>query len=169
MILTKNEELAIQVRLFRNFGQRDRYYHDFIGINSRLDEIQAAILRVKLNYLNDRNNRRKEKIILYNELLEDSDGIPPIEKEYCKHIYHLHVILSKNREKLQIYLKKNQIQTYIHYFIPVHLSKAYIKYKNTYNLPITLKVCNDVLSLPMHPWITEKEIMKVTKLIKKNI
>lgn len=148
--------------------KKKRYYHDFIGINSRLDEMQAAILRVKLNYLDIWNENRKEKAHLYNQLLQKSNVITPMEKEYSNHIYHLYVIRSKKRDKLKEFLDKNRIQTYIHYPIPVHLSKAYLKLKISCKLPITEKICQEILSLPMHPFISEEEIIKITDLIKTN-
>ncbi len=165
MIVTNNEELALKFKLYRNYGQRKRYYHNFIGINSRLDEIQAAILRVKLKYLDNWNNKRRKNANLYDELLEESNVITPIEKEYAKHIYHLYVIRSKNRDKLKDYLDKHEIQTYIHYPIPVHQSKAYLEYKKIYKLPVTERICNEILSLPMHPWLTKEEIESISELI----
>ena len=107
MILTNDEEFAENLKLYRNYGQKQRYYHDFVGINSRMDEIQAAILRVKLKYLDEWNNERRKNANLYNEFLENSDVVIPKEKEYAKHVYHLYVIRSKYRDKLQVYLKKN--------------------------------------------------------------
>lgn len=167
MLITDNEELAIKLKQFRNYGQRKRYYHDFIGINSRLDELQAAILRVKLKYLDNWNKKRREHAQKYNQLLEKTDIITPIEKEYSKHIYHLYVIRSKKRDYLKESFDKNEIQNYIHYPIPVHLSKAYSNYTKTNRLPITEKICNEILSLPMHPWISEEELIKISDVIKK--
>jgi len=167
MLITDNEELAIKLKQFRNNGQRKRYYHDFIGINSRLDELQAAILRVKLKYLDNWNKKRREHAQKYNQLLEKTDIITPIEKKYSKHIYHLYVIRSKKRDYLKESFDKNEIQNYIHYPIPVHLSKAYSNYTKTNRLPITEKICNEILSLPMHPWISEEELIKISDVIKK--
>lgn len=166
MLLTDSGDLALNLRQYRNYGQKKRYYHDFIGINSRLDEIQAAVLRVKLKYLDQWNEKRRKSANLYNQLLEDTDIVTPVEKEYSKHIYHLYVIRSKKREELIEHLNKNEIQTYIHYPIPVHLSKAYSKYKGKYKLPITETICNEILSLPMHPFISEEEIIEITDIIK---
>ena len=165
MLLTNDAELNERLRLYRNYGQRERYYHDFIGINSRMDEIQAAILRVKLNYLDDWNNKRRKSALLYNELLANSEVIIPIEKSYARHIYHLYVIRSRNRDELQNYLKNNSVQTYIHYPIPVHKQQAYSEYNNQYSLPITEKITKEIVSLPMHPFLTEEEIHEVSNLI----
>ncbi len=166
MLLTNNEEIALKLKQYRNYGQKKRYFHDFIGINSRLDELQATILRVKLKYLDIWNNYRREKAYLYNQLLEKSNVIIPLEKEYSKHIYHLYVIRSKNRDDLKEFLNDNEIQTYIHFPIPVHLSKAYSKFDIQCKLPSTEKICKELLSLPMHPFISKEEIMKITDLVK---
>lgn len=169
LISTNNRDLSELLKLYRNYGQRKRYYHDFIGINSRMDEIQAAILRVKLKYLDNWNDRRRKHAKLYNELLDGVNVITPIEKEYAKHIYHLYVIRSDCRDKLKEIFDKNNIQTYIHYPIPVHMQMAYANYRNIYNLPSTEKICKEILSLPMHPWLTEEEIQSISELIKKSI
>ena len=166
MLLTNNEEIALKLKQYRNYGQKKRYFHDFIGINSRLDELQATILRVKLKHLDIWNNYRREKAYLYNQLLEKSNVIIPLEKEYSKHIYHLYVIRSKNRDDLKEFLNDNEVQTYIHFPIPVHLSKAYSKFDIQCKLPTTEKICKDILSLPMHPFIAKEEIMKITDLVK---
>lgn len=162
MILTNNSELATKLKLYRNYGQRERYHHDFVGINSRMDEIQAAILRTKLKYLDAWNERRRKWAKLYNELLENANIIIPVEKNYAKHVYHLYVIRYKFRDQLQEYLTKNSIQTYIHYPIPVHKQKAYLNLGIDIDLPITQRCCNEILSLPMHPWLTEEEIKNVS-------
>ncbi len=169
IITTSNEELFRKLNMARNYGQVKKYYHDFVGINSRLDEIQAAVLRVKLKYLNDWNERRRKNAKLYNEFLEIANIITPIEKEYAKHVYHLYVIQAKNRGKLKEQLKKNGIQTQIHYPIPVHKQKAYSKYRNMFKLPNTEKICHKILSLPMHPWLIEEEIDTITHKIKNNL
>ncbi|MFX1383355.1 MAG: DegT/DnrJ/EryC1/StrS family aminotransferase [Promethearchaeota archaeon] len=167
LISTNDKKLASLLKLYRNYGQRKRYYHDFVGINSRMDELQAGILRVKLKYLDNWNDRRRKSAKLYNELLIGAEVNTPLEKEYSKHIYHLYVIKSKRRDKLKNFLDKNKVQTYIHYPIPVHMQAAYADYRDIYKLPFTEKICNEILSLPMHPWLTEEEIHSVTELIKK--
>ncbi len=165
LIATNNEELATKLIMLRIYGQSKKYYHDFVGINSRLDEIQAAVLRVKLKYLDDWNERRREIAKIYNDLINNDKIIKPIEKKYAKHVYHLYVIRSKYRQKLQNHLEKNNIQTLIHYPIPIHLQKAYLKTKYLFNLPITEKICNEILSIPMHPWLNDEEIRIITKSI----
>ena len=152
----------------RNYGQSKKYFHDFIGMNSRLDEIQAAILRVKLKYLDVWNQKRKSIANRYNQFLSESSIITPIEKEYAKHVFHLYVIRHEKRDYLKNVLIKNKVQTGIHYPIPIHLSKAYSEYNGQYKLPITERISNEILSLPMHPWITEEETIKIADILKRN-
>lgn len=166
MIVTNDEELSKKLSMLRNYGQSKKYYHDFIGVNSRLDEIQAAILRVKLKHLDEWNEKRKSIAKLYNELLKDSNVILPIEKNYAKHVYHLYVIRSKNRDKLQQYLLEKGIQTQIHYPVPVHRQKAYLNLGYNVNLPVTEKISNEILSLPMYPWMKEEEVVNIAEVIK---
>ncbi|MCW4047197.1 MAG: DegT/DnrJ/EryC1/StrS family aminotransferase [Candidatus Bathyarchaeota archaeon] len=163
MIVTNDEQLATKLRQMRNYGQSKKYYHDFVGVNSRLDEIQAAILRTKLRYLDDWNKRRRKLASLYNDLLKNTETITPIEKDYAKHVYHLYVIRHKHRNKLQQYLLSRGIQTLIHYPVPVHMQRAY---KTIDKLPVTEKICNEILSLPLHPWLSENEVEVVSECIK---
>ena len=169
IVVTNNEELAEKLRMFRNYGQPQKYYHDFVGVNSRLDEIQAAVLRVKLKYLDGWNERRIKVARLYNKLLEDSEIVTPNEKEYAKHVYHLYVIRYKNREMLQQHLQKNGIPTQIHYPIPVHKQKAYLNLGFNVHLPATEKICTEILSLPMHPLLHEDEILIIVEGVKNAI
>jgi dTDP-4-amino-4,6-dideoxygalactose transaminase len=163
MVVTNDKEVAENLRKSRNYGQSKRYYHDFIGVNSRLDEIQAAILRVKLQYLDGWNDKRRKIAKLYDKILENTEVTVPIEREYVKHAYHLYVIRHKKRDKLQQYLLKNGIQTLVHYPIPVHLQKAY---PNSNGLPMTERVCKEVLSLPIYPFLKEEEIEATSRYIR---
>jgi dTDP-4-amino-4,6-dideoxygalactose transaminase len=167
MITTDNEVLAKNLKLSRNYGQVEKYHHDFVGINSRLDEIQAAILRVKLKYLDEWNERRRKIAGLYNKALKDIGLLLPIEKEYAKHIYHQYVIWTNKREALQRYLFKNSIQTQIHYPIPVHKQNAYINSSVIPELNNTIRKCNGIISLPMHPWLKSDEIETILEHIRK--
>lgn len=166
MVVTNNQALATRLRMLRNCGQSQKYYHDFVGVNSRLDEIQAAVLRVKLHHLDEWNERRRKIARLYDELLKDSGIALPLEKEYAKHVYHLYVIRHKNREKLQKRLLESGIQTQIHYPIPVHKQKAYSNLGPTH-LPVTERICNETLSLPLHPWLNTDEVSTIAEVIKK--
>jgi dTDP-4-amino-4,6-dideoxygalactose transaminase len=162
MATTNNEELADKLRKMRNYGQSARYYHDFVGVNSRLDELQAAILRVKLRYLDDWNEKRRKNAGLYTELLSDCEIVTPLEKENVKHVYHLYVIAHSERDNLQQHLLRKGVQTFIHYPIPLHMQKAY---RTNVKLPITEKLCGEILSLPMHPWIEKDEIVAISEYI----
>jgi len=167
MIVTNDEELADKLRMLRNYGSRTKYHHEFLGVNSRLDEIQAAILRVKLKHLDGWNKRRREIAKLYNQLLKNSQKIVlPIEKEFGKHVYHLYVIRLKNRDSLCKYLFKNGIQTLIHYPIPVHLQKSYQILGYSFEaLPVTEKCAKEILSLPIYPNLKDTEIEYIAEKI----
>jgi len=166
MIVTNNEELANKLKMMRNYGSSKKYYHEFVGINSRLDEIQAAVLRVKLKYLDKWNERRRNIVKVYNKPLQDSEIIIPIEKKYAKHVYYLYVIRCKERDKLQKYLLDNGIQTMIHYPVPIHKQKAYLNLGFNVQLPITEKICDEILSLPIFSELENEEIEQVVNYIK---
>lgn len=157
-VTTNDKALYERLQMLRNYGQKERYYHAIEGINSRLDEIQAAVLRIKLKYLDEWNNKRKKIAGFYNGLLKNVCAIP-LERKESNHIFHLYVIKTKNRQKLQAYLKEKGIDTLIHYPIPVHLQKAYVqlKYANG-DFPVTEQCAQEILSLPMHPHLNEKNI-----------
>lgn len=165
MIVTNNEEIAEKLKMMRNYGQSKKYYHDFVGINSRLDEIQAAILRVKLTYLDEWNEMRRQIAKRYNNCLKNSKIVVPIEANYARHVYHLYVIRYKNRDKLRQYLLSNGVQTQIHYPIPVHRQKAYLDLGYKDYLPITETICDEIISLPLYPEIENYEITRVGRLI----
>jgi len=165
IIVTNDEELAEKLRMARNYGQPKKYYHNFVGVNSRLDEIQAAILRVKLKYLDKWNERRRKTAKLYNKFFEDSDVVMPAEKEYANHVYHLYVIRHKDRDKLQQHLLKKGIQTQIHYPIPVHRQKAYSDSGGDAQLPVTEKICGEILSLPIYPSLKDKELEYIANTV----
>jgi len=166
MIATNSEELAKKLSMLRNYGQSQKYYYDFMGVNSRLDEIQAAVLRVKLRHLDEWNEKRRNIAKLYNELLKDSNIVLPVEKDYAKHVYHLYVIRSKYRDRLQQSLFQNGIQTQIHYPLPVHKQKSYLDLGFRAHLPVTEKICDEILSLPMHPWVNQEEVEFISRKIK---
>lgn len=171
VIVTNDEELAEKLKMIRNYGQKEKYFHEFVGFNSRLDELQAAILRIKLKYLEKWIDQRRKNTEVYNEELEKIEEIlTPIELPNRKHVYHLYVIrVSGNkRNELKEFLAKNNIYTGIHYPIPIHLTKAYrhLNYKKRF-FPITEKLSQEILSLPMFPELEEEEIIYVCDTIKK--
>ena len=162
--VTDNEEIEERLRLLRNYGQSKKNYHDFVGYNSRLDEIQAAVLRVKLKYIDQWNEKRRKTAKLYNELL--AEVVKPVEKDYAKHVYHLYVIRHKKRDNIQQYLLNNEIQSQIHYPCPVHNQKAYSNRGYSLKLPLTEKITDEILSLPMNPWLEEIDVEKICNCIK---
>ncbi len=166
IVVTNNMKLTKRLRKLRNYGQDKKYYHDISGVNSRLDEIQAAILRVKLRHLAVWNQRRRSIAELYKRLLEGMGLILPIERDYAKHAYHLYVIRDKRRDVLQAHLKKNGINTLIHYPVPVHMQRPYQHLKKRAPLSVTEQISREILSLPMHPWLSGEEIKKIAIQVK---
>jgi dTDP-4-amino-4,6-dideoxygalactose transaminase len=162
MLVTDNEETADQLRKMRNYGQSQKNHHDFVGVNSRLDEIQAAVLRTKLRYLDSWNKKRRAIAQLYTEMLRGSEVITPVEKDFAKHVFHLYVVRHKERDHIQRNLKRCQIESMVHYPIPVHKQKAYMT--RDY-LPVTEKICNEILSLPMNPFLEESDIVEISRCI----
>lgn len=168
IVVTNEAEIFSNLMLLRNYGSRKKYEHDIKGFNSRLDTLQAAILRIKFKYIEKWNTLRKEAAELYNKMLSGSCCELPPQDKSSRHVYHLYVIRSKQRDKLREYLKENGVDTGIHYPIPVHLCGAFLDlgYKKG-DFPVTEKYANEILSLPMFPGITEKEISFVSELINK--
>jgi len=162
ILTTDDEAIANKLKKMRNYGQSTRYFYDFTGVNSRLDEMQAAVLRAKLPFLDSWNARRRRVAQLYGEFLENSSIVNPVEKEYAYHVYHLYVVRSKERDRLQEYLSTRGIQTLIHYPVPVHAQKAY---STNDNLPVTEKTCQEIISLPINPWISDLDIERICQAI----
>lgn len=167
-VTTKENNLAKRLRLLRNYGSTEKYHHLIKGTNSRLDEMQAAILRVKLHYLNEWNRRRRENAAYYVKLFKNLEGIVlPKETTDGYHVYHQYVIRVKNRDRLQEYLGSQGIISLIHYPIPIHLQPAYreLGYKIG-DLPNTETVAREVLSIPMFPLLEKSEMEYVVSCIK---
>jgi dTDP-4-amino-4,6-dideoxygalactose transaminase len=174
-VTTNDDELASVIRALANYGSNKKYQNDFQGLNSRLDEIQAAILRTKLSRLNADNLRRNEIAQYYIENISNHEITLPVSKDYFKletlnlklsHVWHLFVIRHPNREQLQKYLTDNDIQTLIHYPIPPHKQGCYKEW-NDISLPITKQIHREVLSLPMSPVMTIQEAKQVVGLLNK--
>jgi dTDP-4-amino-4,6-dideoxygalactose transaminase len=162
-ITTNNEELANRIKTLRNYGSAVKYYNEEIGYNNRLDELQAAFLRVKLNYLQEWTNQRKEIAQWYNEALQHrNDLVLPYVDESADHVYHLYVVRTSNREKLQQDLTEKGIQTMIHYPVPPHLQKAYkhLGYKEG-DFPIAEEIARTCLSLPVWPGMKHGNVAHV--------
>ena len=161
MLTTNDEALADKIRVIINHGSRKRYYHEILGVNSRLDSLQAAILNVKLKYIEDYHYARITAANKYNKLLSNYVNIPFV-LPYVKHIFHQYSIRVKNRDKLVEFLKENNIPAMIYYPVPLHLQEAY---KNNYYLgdyPVTENISKDIMSLPMHTELNDEQIAYIT-------
>lgn len=165
-VSTNDEEKYKKLKMLRNYGQSKRYYHDTLGINSRLDEIQCAILSAQLPYVHEWNDKRSAIAAKYTEGLKDL-VVTPVEVAGFKHVYHLYVIQTAYRDELQAYLLERGVQCLIHYPIPAHLQQAYqfLGYKPG-SLPTTEHIVNRILSLPMFPEMTDDQVEQVIDGIK---
>ena len=163
-VTTNNDELAKAVRSLANYGSGQKYVFEYQGLNSRLDEIQAAILDVKLKYLDADNEKRREVAKYYIENIKHPDIILPPSPLKGQHVWHLFVIRTARRNELQKYLTENGIQTLIHYPVPPHNQKCYTDWNNL-SFPITEKIHNEVLSLPMSPVMENEEVEYIVKKI----
>lgn len=165
-ITTNDDELAQTIRAIANYGSHKKYQNIYQGVNSRLDEIQAAILCVKLKFLDeDTIKRRKVARAYLDNITNPMIYLPKWEKE-SEHVWHLFVVRSVYRDELQIYLKQNDIQTLVHYPIPPHQQQAYFEWIGQ-NHPITEQIHNEVLSLPMSPVMNEENVQTVINVVNK--
>lgn len=162
MIVTNDEALAAQARMLRFHGCQTKYYHDEIGYNSRLDELQAAILRVKFRYIDHWNQARAEKAAIYQQLLaplaEAGKVTLPSANEECRHVFHLYVLRTEKREKLMAALQEKGIASAVYYPLPLHLQKAlaYLGYKAG-DFPIAEEACRQALAIPCYPELEQEQ------------
>ncbi|MFQ3575274.1 MAG: DegT/DnrJ/EryC1/StrS family aminotransferase [Cytophagales bacterium] len=164
-ITTNEDELAEVLFAYRNYGSHQKYHNKYLGLNSRLDELQAAVLNVKLKHLDKENQLRNEVATKYLNQINNPIISLPQTADYGTHVWHLFVIRCEKRELLQNYLNENGIQTVIHYPIPPHQQKAYLGTLDNLSLPITEKIHQTVLSLPMSPVMEDNEIDYVIKTV----
>lgn len=167
-ITTGDAELATMLRGLRNYGSHEKYLNIYQGVNSRLDEIQAAMLSVKLKYLEAQTQRRREIAEIYAAHISHDDIILPVDRgddviNMHSHVWHLFVVRSQNRDGLQKHLAESGVQTLIHYPIPPHKQGAYAEW-NKRSYPITERIHDEVLSLPMSPLMTDAEAHQVAEL-----
>ena len=165
-ITTNNEVLADRVRAIANYGSDQKYHHIYQGTNSRLDEIQAAILSIKLKYLDEWNKYRKKVAIRYLNEIHNEKIILPKIMTGADPVWHIFAIRTENRDELRVYLNENGIETNIHYPIPIHMQKAYENLEiEEGTLPIAEKVAKQELSLPMYYGITDEQVDYVISMI----
>jgi dTDP-3-amino-3,4,6-trideoxy-alpha-D-glucose transaminase len=167
-VVTDDDELANRVRLLREYGWEQRYISKIAGLNSRLDELQAAILRVKLRHLDEDNNRRIRLAQLYTRELDDHPSLTlPQTSGGATHVYHQYVIRAKERDSLRDYLRNQGTGTLIHYPVPVHQQTAYAgRLTNHTSLPETEAAAREILSLPLFPELREEELQTVVEQIR---
>ncbi len=167
-VLTNDRELFDRMWLIHDHGSKEKYNHEVIGHNYRLEGIQAAVLNVKMRYIQTWTEKRRANARLYSELFEDVVEVEtPEEIEGAKHVYHLYVIRTKKRDKLRHFLKEKEIETGLHYPVPLHLQKAfkYLGHRDG-DFPVAEKYAKEILSLPMYPELTADQIRDVTDSIK---
>lgn len=163
-VTTNDDELAFKIRSIANYGSDRKYHHIFKGINSRLDEIQAAILDVKLRYLDNDNQKRREIAKYYRENIKNPNIILPKAYDEKSHVWHIFAIRCNKRDELQKYLQKNEIQTNIHYPTPPHKQGAYREWENQ-KYPLSEEIHRTELSLPISPVLTCSEVEKIVEVI----
>lgn len=165
-VATNDDELANVIRALGNYGSTQKYVNEYKGLNSRLDEIQAAVLRIKLKYLDKENTRRREIAEFYISNIKNSKiMLPTLPIHSQEHVWHLFVIRTQCREKLQSYLHANGVQTLIHYPIPIHQQKAYKNEFQGLNFPVSEDISKTCLSLPIYSCLEWDEIRHVVKII----
>lgn len=164
-VTTDNEQLAERIRMLRNYGQKDRYYHELAGINSRLDELQAAVLLIKLQQLDTYNEKRNQLAALYTQLLSEIPELTlPQQRAYSYHVYHQYVVRAKQRDALLKYLQESDVPALIHYPVPIHKQPCFPEWHSV-KLPKTEDSSREILSLPIHQFYTESDIKYVAKKV----
>ena len=163
-ITTNDEELYKKIKAIANYGSDRKYHHIYKGVNSRLDEIQAAVLDVKLKYLDSDNARRREISKYYRENIKNPKIILPQVYDEISHVWHIFAVRTENRDEFQKYLDSKGIQTLIHYPTPPHKQGAYKEWENK-SYPISEEIHRTILSLPISPVLTDEEVQKVVEVI----
>ncbi|MEN6317404.1 MAG: DegT/DnrJ/EryC1/StrS family aminotransferase [Syntrophaceae bacterium] len=166
IIITRDDNMANHIRLLRNHGSSARYHHTIFGYNSRLDEIQAAIIRVKMQKIDEFNHKRRMNADLYRTYITRDDIILPVEMDECKHVYHQFTIRLKNRDRVMNTLTENNISSAIYYPVPLHMQEAYTR-RNIHgeHLANSEMFASEVLALPMFPELEKDEIQSICNVI----
>ena len=167
LIISNNSEYSEKISMLRNHGSNRRYYHDIVGFNSRLDEIQAAILRVKLQHIDRFNNLRKNVATQYNSQIKNSSVTLPSISNYCDHVFHQYTILNNNRDELQSYLHENGVSSAIYYPIPIHKQNVYKSSQMNTTLRNAEEIATKCLSLPIYPELGVDDVNYIANLINK--
>lgn len=165
-ITTSDDELFEKVKALANYGSDRKYHHIYKGVNSRLDEIQAAVLNVKLKYLDKDNQKRREIASYYRNNIKNSKIILPKTYDEKSHVWHVFAVRTEERDKFQNYLKENDIQTIIHYPTPPHKQGAYKEWNNM-SFPVTEEIHRTIISIPISPVLTDEEVEYVVEVINK--
>ncbi|MDR0677961.1 MAG: DegT/DnrJ/EryC1/StrS family aminotransferase [Holosporaceae bacterium] len=165
-ITTNDDELAEKIKALHNYGSHVKYQNLYRGLNSRLDEIQAAILKIKLAFLDVDNQRRRKIAQYYCENIKNEKIILPQYYDKKSHVWHVFVVRVRERERFRNYLTRNEVETVIHYPVPPHKQPAYREW-NHLSFPVTEKIHEEVISLPISPAMTNSEVEKVVELINK--
>jgi dTDP-4-amino-4,6-dideoxygalactose transaminase len=166
-LTTNDEEIYHKARLLRDHGSGKKYYHDIIGFNYRMSEFQAAVINVKMKYIEQWTEQRRTNASIYNSFLRDIEGIDtPSELDHVKHVYHLYVVRTHSRDAMADFLRENGIGVGMHYPIPLHLTQAFafLGYKKG-DFPIAEQLADAILSLPMYPELSEDQIQYVCKKV----
>lgn len=163
-VTTNDDNLAAKIKAIANYGSDRKYHHIYKGVNSRLDEIQAAVLDVKLKYLDQDNEKRRKIAKYYRENIKNENIILPTTYNETSHVWHVFVVRTNERDRFQRYLQNNDIQTIIHYPTPPHKQGAYSEW-NDLSLPITEEIHKTIISIPISPVMTEKEIQRIMEVI----
>jgi dTDP-4-amino-4,6-dideoxygalactose transaminase len=167
LVTTNNAKLGNKVRMLREYGWQQRYVSDIVGRNSRIDELQAAVLRIKLRHLDSDNSKRQQLAAQYSTLLSGLAMHLPASRQSSEQVFHLYVIRTRHRQELMQHLKRHEIQAGIHYPIPVHLQPAYKdRVRTAANMGVTEQIADEVLSLPMYPELRNQQISEVVQSIK---
>jgi dTDP-4-amino-4,6-dideoxygalactose transaminase len=167
-VTTDDEEVAEKIKALRNYGSQKKYHNEYVGLNRRLDELQAAFLSVKLQYLEKWTQERKQIAEIYNTSLKNSGLVLPQKAKQADHVYHLYVVRTNKRDELQMHLNANGIGTLIHYPIPPHLQKAYkfLGYKKG-DFPIAEELAKNTISFPLWVGMGEDKVKTISHLIQK--
>lgn len=163
-ITTNDGQLSNLIYSLSNYGEKEKYQHQYKGFNSRLDEIQAAVLSVKLKHLEDDNAKRRQIANIYYQYIKNENVTLPKMVDMGEHVFHQYVVRCKDRNRLKTYLSDRGIQTQIHYPVPIHKQTAYEEYGGVV-LPVSEQVQQEILSLPMYPSMTSDELTRIVKVI----